>query len=374
MNLDRIRDEFPILGRRNYLNSCSLGALSRRSEERLGDFVAKWHDFGASAWYEHWWGALGELRGRVEALFGAPSGTIALMPSTSACLAAISSSLDWTGRNRIVTTELDFPTLLYQWKVRPDAEMVVLESRDGVHIDPQQFADAVDERTLAIATSHVFFTTGAIQDIEAIADIARGAGAYSLIDGYQGGGQVPVDLPETGVDFYTSGSLKWLCGGPGLAYLYVRDALIPQLEPTITSWFATEDQFRFNPGDFRYHGDARRFELGTPALATVHTALGGQEIVDEVGMATIRAQNVALTERLVEGCEAAGFSLRVSDRPETRSAIVLVRHDRPDRAVASLAEQGIIVDNRPGVVRASPHFYNTLDEVDEFVKALADGS
>ena len=370
MTLDRIRDEFPILQRRNYLNSCSLGALSGRAEGRLGDFVAKWHDFGASAWYEHWWGSLGELRGRIESLFGAPNGTVALMPSTSAGLAAVSSSLDWSGRNRIVTTELDFPTLLYQWKVRPDAEMVVLESPDGIHIDPQQFADAVDDRTLAVATSHVFFTTGAIQDLTVIADIARRAGAYSLIDGYQGAGQVPVDLLATGVDFYTSGPLKWLCGGPGLAYLYVRDALIPNLNPTITSWFATEDQFLFNPGDFRYHGDARRFELGTPALPTVHTALGGQEIVDEVGMAEIRARNVALTERLVERCTAAGFSLRVSDRPETRSAIVLVRHEEPGAAVATLAGRGIIVDNRPGVVRASPHFYNTLDEVDEFVEAL----
>ena len=370
MTLDRIRDEFPILQRRNYLNSCSLGALSGRAEGRLGDFVAKWHDFGASAWYEHWWGSLGELRGRIESLFGAPNGTVALMPSTSAGLAAVSSSLDWSGRNRIVTTELDFPTLLYQWKVRPDAEMVVLESPDGIHIDPQQFADAVDDRTLAVATSHVFFTTGAIQDLTVIADIARRAGAYSLIDGYQGAGQVPVDLPATGVDFYTSGPLKWLCGGPGLAYLYVRDALIPNLSPTITSWFATEDQFLFNPGDFRYHGDARRFELGTPALPTVHTALGGQEIVDEVGMAEIRARNSALTERLVERCTAAGFSLRVSGRPDTRSAIVLVRHEEPGAAVATLARRGIIVDNRPGVVRASPHFYNTLDEVDEFVEAL----
>ena len=230
MNLDHIRNEFPILGRRNYLNSCSLGALSHRAEGRLADFVAKWHDLGAAAWYEHWWGALGELRGRVEALFGAPSGTVALMPSTSACLAAVSSSLDWSKRNRIVTTELDFPTLLYQWKVRPDAEMVVLESHDGVHIDPQQYADVVDDRTLAIATSHVFFTTGAVQDLAAIAEIARRAGAYSLIDGYQGAGQVPIDLPATGVDFHTSGPLKWLCGGPGLAYLYVRDALIPNLE------------------------------------------------------------------------------------------------------------------------------------------------
>ena len=372
MTLDHIRSAFPILQRRNYLNSCSLGALSTPAEDQLKDFVEKWHDYGASAWYEHWWGRLGELRERVENLFGAPNGTIALMPSTSACLAALTTSFDWTKRNRIVTTELDFPTLLYQWKVRPEAEMVVLESHDGVHIDPQQFADAVDDRTLAIATSHVFFMTGAIQDLGAIADIARRAGAYSLIDGYQGAGQVPVDLTEAGVDFYTSGPLKWLCGGPGLAYLYVREDLITDLEPRITSWFATEDQFLFNAGDFRYHGDARRFELGTPALAVVHTALGGQEIVDEVGMAEIRAQNVMLTERLVEGCTAAGFSLRVSGNPDTRSAIVLVRHEEPGAAVGHLAERGIIVDNRPGVVRASPHFYNTADEVDEFVEALSE--
>ena len=370
MNLEQIRAQFPILQRRHYLNSCSLGALSTRAEDRLSDFVAKWHDFGASAWYEHWWGLLAELRGRVETLFGAPEGTVALMPSTSACLAAISSSLDWTKRNRIVTTELDFPTLLYHWKVRPDAEMVVLESPDGVHIDPQQYADAVDERTLAIATSHVFFTTGAIQDLAAIADIARRAGAYSLIDGYQGAGQVPVDLPGSGVDFYTAGPLKWLCGGPGLAYLYVRDELIGDLEPRITSWFATRDQFDFNAGEFRYHDDARRFELGTPALGTVHTALGGQEVVDEVGMEVVRARNVELTERLVEGCGGAGFSLRVSGCRETRSAIVLVRHPEPGAAVAALGERGIIVDSRPGVVRVSPHFYNTVEEVDGLVGGL----
>lgn len=370
MNLSMIRSAFPILQRRNYLNSCSLGALSDRAEERLRDYVAEWHDYGASAWYEHWWGRLGELRARVETLFAAPAGTVALMPSTSACLAAISSSLDWTKRNRIVTTELDFPTLLYQWKVRPDAEMVVLRSPDGVQIDPQQFADAVDHRTLAIATSHVFFTTGAIQDLAVLADIARSSGAYSLIDGYQGAGQVPVDLSATGVDFYTAGPLKWLCGGPGLAYLYVRDALIPGLEPTITSWFASQDQFDFNPGDFRYHADARRFELGTPALATVHTALGGQEIVDEVGMKAIRARNVMLTDRLVDGSRAAGFSPRVSGTSATRSAIVTIRHPDPAPAVAHLLQRGIIVDNRPGVVRASPHFYNTSTEIDEFLEAL----
>ena len=370
MNLDGIRAQFPILHRRNYLNSCSLGALSTRAEERLQDFLDRWHDMGASAWYEHWWGLLAELRHRAADLFAAPAGTVALMPSTSACLAVISGSLDWTKRNRIVTTELDFPTLLYQWKVRPGVEMVVLESPDGVRVDPQQFEDAVDERTLAIATSHVFFTTGAILDLTSIAEIAHRAGAYCLIDGYQGAGQIPVDLPATGVDFYTAGPLKWLCGGPGLAYLYVRDDLIPALEPRITSWFATEDQFRFNPGEFRYHADARRFELGTPALATVHTALGGQDIIDEVGVEAIRARNVTLTERLIEGCKAAGFATRVTDEADERSAIVPVRHPTPADAVKHLADRGIIVDSRPGVVRASPHFYNTTDEVNEFVEVL----
>lgn len=372
MNIDRIRAAFPILQRRNYLNSCSLGALSTRAEDRLRDFLDRWHDMGASAWYEHWWGMLAEQRRRVADLFAAPAGTVALMPSTSACLSVISESVDWSKRNRIVTTELDFPTLLYQWKVRPGVEMVVLESPDGVTVEPQQFEDAVDERTLAIATSHVFFTTGAIVDLKSIAEIAHRAGAWCLIDGYQGAGQIPVDLPATGVDFYTAGSLKWLCGGPGLAYLYVREDLIPALEPRITSWFATEDQFRFNPGEFRYHADARRFELGTPALATVHTALGGQDIIDQVGVEAIRARNATLTERLIDGCRARGLSPRVADSRDGRSAIVPVRHPAPADAVKQLADRGIIVDSRPGVVRASPHFYNTVDEVDEFVNVLAE--
>ena len=183
---------------------------------------------------------------------------------------------------------------------------------------------------------------------------------------------MPLDLPATGVDFYTAGPLKWLCGGPGLAYLYARDDLIPALEPRITSWFATEDQFRFNPGEFRYHADARRFELGTPALATVHTALGGQDIIDEVGVEAIRARNVTLTERLIDGCRRAGFSPRVAGDANERSAIVPVRHPAPADAVSRLANRGIIVDSRPGVVRASPHFYNTVDEVDEFVEALTE--
>jgi selenocysteine lyase/cysteine desulfurase len=275
------------------------------------------------------------------------------------------------GRNRVVCTELDFPTLAYQWTVKPEVELVILRSPDGIRVDPQQFADAVDERTLFLATSHVFFATGYEQDLAALAEIASGAGAYSLIDGYQGAGQVDLSLPETGVDFYTAGPLKWLCGGPGLAYLYVRPGLVQTLEPRITSWFATEGQFDFDLEGFEYRPDARRFELGTPALPTVHTALGGQEIIEEVGLATIVARNRALTARLVEGATDAGFAVRAASA-DRRTAIVMIAHADPPAAVRYLADEGVIVDHRPGFVRVSPHFYNNEDEVDRCVELLAE--
>ncbi len=369
-NLDALRAEFPILARKTYLNSCSLGALSRRSERYLGEFLERWHDMGASAWYEHWLGRIEDLRGRVAPFLGADVGEVALLPSTSVALSVVSESVVAGTRNRVVCTELDFPTLTYQWRVKPEIELVVLKSRDGIGIDPEQFAEAVDERTLFVATSHVFFATGFVQDLSRLAEIAHSAGAYCLIDGYQGAGQVPLDLSSSGVDFYTAGPLKWLLGGPGLAYLYVRDDLIDGLHPRITSWFAADGQFDFDVETFAYRPDARRFEMGTPALPTVHTALGGQEIIDEVGIDAIVAQNRALTERLIEGCGDAGFSLRLA-APEQRSAIVMVRHDDPARAVRALAEQGIIVDHRPGHVRVSPHFYNTEAEVDRCIEALA---
>ncbi len=369
--LDELRSEFPILERKTYLNSCSLGALSQRGEARLGEFTELWHELGASAWYSHWLGRLDELRGRVAGFLGAAEEEVALSPSTSVALSSIAESVDWRARPRVVTTELDFPTLGYQFAVKPDVEMVVLRSEDGVTIHPDQFREAVDERTAILATSHVYFTTGARQDLGALARIAREAGALSLIDGYQGAGQVALDLHRSEVDAYTTGPLKWLCGGPGLAYLYVRRDRIRDLQPRITSWFATRDPFEFDLEGFALRDDARRFEMGTPAVPTVHTALGGQELIDSVGIEAIEARNRSLSQRLVQELEGAGFSLRVASRPVERTAIVMVKHPRPASAVAALAGEGIIVDHRPGHVRVSPHFYNTEEDVDRFVEALA---
>ncbi len=370
---EEARAEFPILGTHTYLNSCSLGALSHRAEAYLDEFRERWHTMGASAWYEHWLGRTDLLRGRVETLLGGAKGSVALVPSTSAAISTVAESVQTAvdaGRNRVVCSELDFPTLGYQWAVKPDIELVVLSSPDGIGMDPAQFAEAVDERTLFLATSHVFFATGFVQNLNDLASMAHDAGAYCLIDGYHGAGQLSFSVTDTDVDFYTAGPLKWLCGGPGLSYLYVRPALIPQLHPRITGWFGARNAFDFNIRDFQPHDDARRFEIGTPALPTVHTALGGQEIIDEVGMETIEARNRSLTDTLLAGCRDAGFPLTVANDPEHRSAIVMVRHSDPPGAVAHLAQAGIIVDHRPGHVRVSPHFYNTVDEIGFFLETL----
>lgn len=374
--LEALRRHYPILHRRTYLNSCSLGALSTRAEAYLDDFREHWHSMGASAWYEHWMGRLQLLRERVAPLHGAGADETALLPSVSAALSVVSETTEVRtaverGRTRVVCTELDFPTLAYQWRVKPEIELVVLPSDDGVGVDLQRFADAVDERTLFVATSHVFFSTGHVQDIAALADIAHGAGAWCLVDGYQGSGHVPVDLHATGADMYVSGPLKWLCGGPGLAYLFVQRDRIGQFSPRITSWFAAADQFAFDIDHFAFRDDARRFELGTPALPTVHTALGGQELLDEVGWPRVFARIRALADRAATGLQAAGFTLRRSADPAHRSGIVMVRHPDPAGAVRALDDADIVVDHRPGHVRVSPHVYNTEAEVDALVEVLA---
>ena len=323
-------------------------------------------------------GRLAELRGRVATMIGAREHEIALSASVSAALSVIASAVDYgrettSGhrRNRVVVADLDFPTLAYQWMARNDVEVVRVPSDDGATIDLQRWADAVDGRTAILATSHVFFTTGAIQDLRSLADIAHAAGALFLVDAYQGAGQVPTNVVTADVDVYITGPLKWLMGGPGLAYTFVREALIQELRPTTAGWFGAADQFDFDITRYAPKTDARRFELGTPALHTVHTALGGQEIVDEIRVPAIRERNRALTERLVENARAAGFAMNLAPSPEQRSAIVMVEHDDPRAAVARLADAGIIVDARPGYVRISPHFYNTEDEVDRVIEELA---
>ncbi len=362
--LARYRSEFPIFRERVYLNTCSLGALGERTRRKVAEFLDVWQSRGASAWYDVWWAALGELRARYAAVIGADPAEIALAPSISVAVSTVAEALDYTKRPKVVVTSLDFPTVAYQWlaKARRGIEVVVVESPDGVTVPVDAIARAVDDRTALVATSHVYFTSGAIQDIRAVADLAHARGALCLVDAYQSVGQVPVDVRTAGVDFLTAGGLKWLLGGTGIVFLYVRAELAGRLQPTTAGWFGHRQQFAFDPHALEFHDDARRFELGTPALAAIYAQLGGLEYIEEIGVAAIRQVTAALTEDLIARARAAGFAPKVAAEAAARSAIVMLPMSDPAAAVRHLGEGGVIADARPGHVRLSPFFYNVQDD------------
>ncbi len=369
---ERYRPEFPIFRSAVYLNSCSLGALSQRSREALNRFADLWDRFGAAAWYDHWLEAAQVVRASFARLISADESETALAASISAALTSIVSAIDLEQRPRVVTTELDFPTVIYQFLARRrlGVEPVVLKSPDGVSVPVEAFAAAIDERTALVATSHVYYTTGAIQDVGAIARHARAMGALCLVDAYQSTGQLPVDARELQADFLLSGSLKWLLGGQGLAYIFVRRELCRRLEPTAVGWFGAEDQFAFDVGALRLRQDARRFELGTPAVPTLYTARAGLELVQEVGIERIRRRVASLADDLWRRARSAGLRIRGASEPAARSAIVMIENTEPEAAVRRLGEAGVIADYRPGAVRLSPHFYNTTEDNARAIEVL----
>ena len=358
------RAEFPIFRRSVYLNSCSLGALSTRSRTRINQCLDLWDSLGASAWYEIWWGALAELRARYARWIGAPEGSVALHPNISAGLTSLAESLDYRRRPKVVVTGLDFPTVAYQWLARAGegVEVTIVESPDGISVPLDALERAVDERTALVATSHVFFTSGAIQDVSTLARLAHARGALLLVDGYHAAGQLPVDVQALDVDFYCSGGLKWLLGGTGIAFMYARPSLWAALTPRATGWFAHRDQFRFDPMSLELHDDARRLESGTPAVMSVYAQLGGLDVLEELGAAEIRRQTAALAEDLIEQARAAGLRPKVAALPEERTAIVMLPRPDPAADVRRLASAGIVTDCRPGHVRVSPYFYNVPDD------------
>ncbi len=359
------RAEFPGLEQSTYLNTCSLGQLSRRSVVAVNHFMELWMRYGASAWYETWLGELAATRARFARLINAEPHEVALLPSVGVALSVIASSLDYRQRSEVVITEMDFPTIPYQWMARnrDGVQVRFLPSGDRMSVPLQAFEAAINPKTALVATSHVFFTSGWIQDMAAISALAHAQGALSLFDGYQAAGQIPVDVKATDVDIYLSGGLKWLLGGPGIVFMYVKESLIEQLQPTTTGWFAAKDMFKFNPERFEMAEDARRFEPGTPAVAAAYAANAGMSIIEEIGVAAVRARTQALDADLVTRLRAAGLEPRLPEDPERHAGIVVLPIENPPALVKALAqEKNIIIDHRPGLVRLSPYFYNTEEE------------
>ena len=388
------REEFPLLGASVYLNTCSLGARSERSRGRLDAFLADWDELGARAWYKRWLGELDGLRADLGALVGVPGSEISLAPSVSAALAVVASALDpihrghraalerlaaagveagTRPRTRVVTTALDFPTIGHQWLAREPlgVELVIVPSADGLTVPIEAFADAVDERTALVATGQVYFTTGARNELRPLADLCHERGALLLVDAYQGTGIVPTDLAAEGVDVYVSGTLKWLFGGPGTAFGWVRPSLHEALRPTTTGWFSSDRQFDFSVDELSFAPDGRRYELGTPSIPSATIARGGLDLVREIGVERLGERTRDLGDLLIGLADDAGLAVKAVRSPAARGGIVPVAVADPKPVVDALAGEGIIVDFRPGIVRCSPAFYNSTDEVALLVDRLA---
>ncbi|HEX8684763.1 MAG TPA: aminotransferase class V-fold PLP-dependent enzyme [Ardenticatenaceae bacterium] len=370
----RYRDEFPILSKKVYLNSCSLGALSTRTRAAVNEWMDDWEEWGASAWYKRWMGVLTDTRREFARLINAGEHEIALLPSASAALASVTSGLlpRFRERPEVLTSDLDFPTVHYLWGAwaKQGVETRTVPG-NGITVPLDRWAEAISARTALVASSHVFFTTGAIQDIKALSALAHEHGALCLIDAYQGTGQLPTDVKELGVDILLTGGLKWLLGGPGIVYLYVREGLIPELEPLTTGWFANEHQFAFDATRFEYATSAKRFESGTPPLAAVFAGRAGLQIVNEVGPQRLRERTSGLLYHFIDRALERGWDIRGAHlTPDERAGIALMNVPNPAGLTDALKERGIILDHRPGAIRYSTYFYNTEEENDILIAAL----
>ena len=360
-----LRAEFPLLDRYIYFNACSLGPLPRRGMAALAQYASDWDAKGTPVWYSDWLPLLARFREKVGELLQAPAGSTALAPSVSVALTTLATGLPLPeGRNKVLIGALDFPTIGHQWLSRPNFEVEFVPSPDGMTIPPEAFAERIDRRTALVATTHLFYTTGYLQDVRAIADAAHAAGAICLIDGYQTCGCVPLDVGQMDCDAFVGGCLKWVSGGPGNAFLYVRPKLIPKVRPQGTGWFATHDPFSFTLQELVFADDARRLETGTWAMASHYAGLAGLELILEVGVENIQERLRDLTGRILDRCDQAGIRTFTPRERQRRCGIVTLESEHPEAVEAALLAEGVIVDSRPGRVRLSPHWCVTEDELE----------
>ncbi len=356
------RDDYPVLSRKTYLASHTLGAMHRGTRERLNRYADLWAEQGVVAWDE-WAPEVRRIGDVVGSLVGAPAGTTVMRQNVADLLGDVISGLDWRGpRNRVVTSNLEWPGSLHTWSQidRWGGEAVVVPGIDGQELDLEGMLAAIDERTLVVECSHVLFRTSTLNDVKPLIDKAREVGALAIVDGYQAAGTVPVDVVALGVDVYLGGSVKYLSGGPGNGWMYVRPGV--SLEPVTTGWFGQRAPFDFDP-DNHYADGIARFAGGTPGVPAHYAAGPAYEALAEIGIARIRERSQSMTQPLLESALERGFTVRSPHDPARRGGHVTIDPGDSQRVHDALHAQGFVVDHRPGVgIRVSPHFYNTLDE------------
>jgi kynureninase len=366
------RSEFPILEKTVYLISHSLGAMPRGAYERMHDYAETWATRGVRAWAEGWWDMPVTVGNEVGRIIGAPPESVVMHQNVSICQSLILSCFEpYPSRNKIVCEELNFPSVLYVYEAHARDGRLRIEkvrSDDGITIPLDRMLAAIDEETLLVPISHVLYKSAFLQDARAIINRAHEVGAMVVLDTYQSAGTVPIDVRDLNVDFVTGGSVKWLCGGPGAGYLYVRPDLQLKLEPKTTGWMAHEAPFEFE-SSMQYAPNIRRFLHGSPAIPALYAAESGYRIINEFGVDAIRKKSTRQTQHLIELAEEAGFSVTSPRAPERRGGTITIAAENAGAITKELIRREFIVDYRPGAgVRISPHFY-TKDEELELVIA-----
>jgi kynureninase len=362
------RKEFPILDRTTYLISNSLGAMPRAVHDQMDDYAHTWETRGVRAWEESWWQMAARVGDRIGGLLGAGAGQVSLHQNVTLAQAVISSCFDFSGkRNKVVMVDLEFPSVIYFYleQQRRGARVTIVPSRDGVHVDLEGLLRAIDEETLLVPISYVLFRSATIVNAEAIVRRAHEVGAHVILDLFQATGTVPVDVKSLEADFAVGGVLKWLCGGPGVAYLYVREDLQRKLEPALTGWMAHQRPFDFAVGPIERREDGYRFLNGTPQVPALYACEPGIEIIRKVGVGKIRTKSIRQTARLVEGARGRGWRVHTPLDPVERAGTVSIDCPHAAETTRELLAREILVDYRPGAgIRLSPHFYNEDEELD----------
>jgi kynureninase len=373
-DLLRYRSEFPILSETTYLISNSLGAMPRGVYDAMKGYADLWATRGVKAWEERWWMLALEVGNEIGALMNAGKNSVSTHPNVTTCQAVVASCFDFSGkRNKVVYTDMNFPSVMYFWEAqrKRGARVHMVKTDDGITVPTERLLAAIDEETLLVPISHVIFRSAFINDAKAIIERSHRVGAMVLLDVFQSLGTVPVDVQELNVDFACGGVLKWLCGGPGVGYLYVRPDLGTKLEPTFTGWSAHENSFEFAVGPIRYTDPPYRFLNGTPHIPALEACLPGVRIIKEVGVQRIREKSKRQTARLIELADQHGWRVNTPRDPEKRGGTVSI--DMPDSQEVSreLLQRKIMIDWRPKAgVRMAPHFYNTDDEIQRAINAV----
>jgi len=370
MTPERFRERFPIFERKTFLNSCSKGALSREVEEAYGLYLDSWRG-GGSPW-EEWVSILEKARSRFAAFCGASEDEIAVTFCASTATSSIASALAFDGpRKRVLLGDFEFPTVSHNWLVQQKrgAEIVRVRAREG-RLPVSAYREALDERSLIVPVARVCFRNGYLQDVEAVVSAAREVGALTLVDDYQSTGTRPLDVKELDCDFLITGTLKYLMGSSGLAFLYVRRELTDTLEPLLTGWFGQERPFDFDIERAIYHRTARRFETGTPPIPNLYAGLAGLSLFEHVRLEEIRDHVEGLATMLIAEAQERGFELLTPAEPELRGPLVVLGAHDAAKLVETLAREDIIVSSRGPGLRISFHYYNLPEDVEAVLRVL----